>query len=42
MALKCQVERGIQQRMAGADKGREWLALRRDEGFFEGDALVAR
>src|SRR5262245_37823159 len=28
--------------MAGTDKGREGLALRRNEGFLEGDALVAR
>src|SRR5712692_4162029 len=32
-----QVERGVQQRMAGTDKGRQGLALRRDERFFEGD-----
>ena len=42
MALKRQIERGIQQRVAGADKSREGLALRRNEGFLEGNALVAR
>ena len=33
---------GIEQRMAGADEGRERLALRRDQLLLEGDALVAR
>ena len=42
MAFERQVERRVQQRMAGADEGRQGLALRRDEGFLEGDALVAR
>ena len=42
VAFERQVERGVQQRVAGADEGRQGLALRRDEGFLEGDALVAR
>ena len=42
VAFERQVERGIQQRVAGADEGRQGLARRRDEGFLEGDALVAR
>ena len=42
MALQGQVERGVEQRVAGADKGGERLALRRDQILLEGDALVAR
>ena len=33
VAFERQVERRFQQRMARADKGRQGLALRRDEGF---------
>src|SRR2546425_9892640 len=42
MAFERQIKRGVQQRMARADEGRQWLALRRDERLLEGDALVAR
>ena len=42
MAFERQVERRVQQRVARTDKGRQGLALRRNEGFLEGDALVAR
>ena len=41
MAFERQVERRVQQRMPGTDKGRQGLALRRNEGFLEGNALVA-
>src|SRR6266446_6631897 len=40
MAFECQVEGGIQQRMARADKGRQGLALWCDKRFLKGDALV--
>ena len=42
MAFERQVERRVQQRVAGADKSRQGLALQCDEGFFEGYAFVAR
>jgi hypothetical protein len=42
VAFERQVERGVEQRVAGTDEGREGLALRRNEGFLEGDALVMR
>ena len=42
MALEREVERGVEQRVARADEGRERLALRRDQVLLEGDALVAR
>ena len=42
VALERQVERGIEQRMAGADESGERLALRRDQRLLKGDALVAR
>ena len=41
MTFERQVKRGIEQRMAGADEGGEWLALRRDQRLLKGDALVA-
>ena len=42
IALQRQVDDGIEQRVAGANKGGQRLALRRDESLLEGDALVAR
>jgi hypothetical protein len=42
VALQREVDDGVEQRMAGADKGGQRLALRRDQGFLEGDALIAR
>src|SRR6266851_4173420 len=42
VALKRQVERGIEQRMAGADEGGERLALGRDQRLLKDDALIAR
>ena len=42
VALEREVERGVEQRVARADEGRERLALRRDQVLLEGDALVAR
>ena len=42
MAVERQIKRGIEQRMAGANEGGERLALRCDQGFLKGDALVAR
>jgi hypothetical protein len=42
VAFKRQVDGGVEQRVARANEGGERLALRRDQGFLEGDALVAR
>ena len=42
MSLYRQVERGVEQRMAGADEGRQGLARRRHQRLVEGNALVAR
>ena len=42
MPLDDQVERGIEQRMAGADKGGERLAGKADEALLEGDPLIRR
>ena len=42
MPLDDEVERGIEQRMAGADKASERLAGKADEALLEGDPLVAR
>ena len=39
--LDDEVERGIEQRMAWADEGRQWLAGNADKGLLEGDPLVA-
>src|SRR3989442_243864 len=42
MPLDHEIERGVEQRVAGADEGGQRLALRRDEWLLEHDALVAR
>src|SRR5690606_1694477 len=42
VALEGQVEHRVEERMPGADEGRERLAGRRDQRLLEGDALVAR
>ena len=42
VALKREVEHGIEQRMARADESSERLPLWRDQLFLECDALVAR
>ena len=42
MTLEREVERGIEERMTGADESRERLPLRRDERLLERDPLVAR
>ena len=42
VALKREVDRGVQQRMAGAQERGQGLALRGDECLLERDALVAR
>ena len=42
VALQRQVDDGIEQRMAGADKGGRRLPLRCHQGLIESDALVAR
>jgi hypothetical protein len=42
MTLQRQVDDGVEQRVAGADKCRQRLALRCDERFLEGDPLIAR
>ena len=42
MAFDDEVERRIQKRMAGANERSQHLALRRDKGLLEHDALVAR
>jgi hypothetical protein len=40
--IQGEVDDSIEQGMAGADEGRERLALRGDQPFLEGDALIAR
>jgi hypothetical protein len=42
VALQRQVEHRVEQRVPGADEGRQGLARGRDQGLLEGDALVAR
>src|ERR1700737_1864955 len=42
MALERQVKCSIEQRMTWTDEGGERLALRCDQRFLKGDALVAR
>jgi hypothetical protein len=42
VAFQGEVDDGVEQRVAGADEGRQRLALGRDEGFLEGDALITR
>ncbi len=42
MAFKRQVDDGVEERMPRADKGGEWLALRRHQRLLKGDAFVAR
>ena len=41
MALEGEVDRGVEERVAGADELRERLARRVDERLLEGDPLVA-
>ena len=42
VSFQRQVDGGVEQRMARADEGGQWLALRRHKCFLEGDPLVAR
>ena len=41
MPVECKVKRGIEEGMAGAYESSECFALRCDEGFLKGDALIA-
>src|SRR5471030_889125 len=42
MAVESQIQRGIKERMAGADEGGKRLALRGDQRLLKGDALITR
>src|SRR5882724_515851 len=42
MALKCQVYNRVEQRMARANKGSQWLSMRSDQFFLESDAFITR
>ena len=42
MAIECNVERSIEERMARTDESSEPSALRCNQRFFKGDALVTR
>src|SRR4051812_8400113 len=42
MALECQVERRVEERMSRADKCREVLSLGCDEAFLKYHSLIAR
>lgn len=42
MTVERQIKRGIEQEMAGTDEGGERLAVRRDQRFLKGDALITR